>query len=121
MLKMAPIPCVIAFAISSLQIGSFVSFFSHNANPFYYYKIICRFLTISYTRAIENEICIIDYIFEFLTKDNGFVDVFKLFDKIKLCNSRTRNLLIKGMEKCFQILAFRINFNFSSCTYFIWA
>lgn len=27
------------------------------------------------------------------------------FDKIKLCNSRTRNLLIKGMEKCFQILA----------------
>ena len=81
MLKMAPIPCVIAFAISSLQIGSFVSFFSHNANPFYYHKIICHFLTISYTRTIENEICIIDYIFEFLTKDNGFVDVFKLLTK----------------------------------------
>lgn len=34
----------------------------------------------------------------FLTKDNGFVDVFKLFDKIKLCNSRTRKLLIKDGE-----------------------
>lgn len=56
-----------------------------------------------------------------MTKDNGFVDVFKLFDKIKLCNSRTRNLLIKGWRNVFKYWLSRINFNFSSCTYFIWA
>lgn len=42
----------------------------------------------------------------FLTKDNGFVDVFKLFDKIKLCNSRTKETTNKGDGEMFSNIGF---------------